>query len=166
MKILSIKPYASRKYANDLTTKAIVELSKNKILQECTVSFPDWDKLKSENCNVFIIPALDSKDKITSDRLETRSLIQIQITTKQNDGLTANNYLRAVEAIILSILFKDKECLYRGIDYSGSDFIFISPYGLKMRTISILINDNVILSPQIKEVKVEFKDINKYYKVV
>lgn len=33
-KILSIKPYASRKYANDITTNAIVELSKNDIFRK------------------------------------------------------------------------------------------------------------------------------------
>ena len=34
MKVLSIRPYASRKYANDLTVNSILELSKSKEFKE------------------------------------------------------------------------------------------------------------------------------------
>ena len=50
MKILSIKPYASRKYANDLTTKAIVELSKKDIFKEFEFFiYGDGDMFNSDN---------------------------------------------------------------------------------------------------------------------
>ncbi|WP_252247354.1 glycosyltransferase [Clostridium sp. ZBS4] len=50
LRILTIKPFSSSKYGNDLTTKAILELSKNKIFDKLQIDiYGDGDNFDNDN---------------------------------------------------------------------------------------------------------------------
>ena len=63
LKLLTIRPFASRKYANDLTVKAILRLSKTKIFKQLEIKIVGDGKLFDE-----IIEPLHKFDNITIDR--------------------------------------------------------------------------------------------------
>jgi FkbM family methyltransferase len=76
-KILSIRPYASRKYANDLSVKAILELSKKPFFNEL--------EFRMIGDGVLFDETLDPIKKFTNVIIERRFLTQIEIAKLHKD---------------------------------------------------------------------------------
>ena len=148
----------------DILVYVVLKLSKHSLFNMFKLSFPDWDNLNSENYVVYIVSASDTKGVKTSNRVETRSNIQIQITTKNRDGIGVSKQLSKAKSIILSILFNNKECRFRNIDYMGSNFEFASQFGVKIEAITISLKNEIAIfnDKQLAEVdmiKSDFKVI-------
>lgn len=156
--------------ATDLTSEnlifALLKFCPDDFIKDFTISFPDWDKLETEDYNIFVLPSIESNKLVTNDGFTTRSLIQIQLTTKEEDGFKAMNQLRKAERIILDYLFAENECSYRNIEYSGSDFVEDGNYTMKIRTLSFLIDNPIISLGNVRTPNFKLKNVAKNYKVV
>jgi len=146
----------------ELLVYVVLKLSNHPIFKEFTLAYPDYDNLTPENYTVYVLPARDIEGIKTSSRIQTRSNVQIQMTTKQTEGIKVNRQLRFIESVILSILFNHKECRYRNISYVGSDFT--TALGLRLRSTTVSLGNNIVIYDETELPQVNLKGFD--YKVI
>jgi len=139
-KILSIKPYASRKYANDLTTKAIVELSKNPVFDELEFYiYGDGEMFESDTAplkrykNVYLHHKFLSQREIAD--LHEKCGVYIATTRMDAQGVSRDEAMSSglvpiANAVAAIPEFVDEECgiLVPAEDYIGVAQAIISLY--------------------------------------
>jgi glycosyltransferase involved in cell wall biosynthesis len=130
-KILSIKPYASRKYANDLTTKAIVTLSKYDIFKKLEIYiYGDGEMFDTETAplrhfkNVHLHKAFLSQREIVD--LHKNCGVYIATTRMDAQGVSRDEAMSSglvpiANAVAAIPEFVDEDCglLVPAEDYIG-----------------------------------------------
>ena len=129
----------------DILVYVILKLSKHSLFDSFKLSFPDLKILESEDYVIYIVPASDNKGFKTSNRVETQSNVQIQVTTKDTDSIKVSKQLSRAKSIVLSILFNHKECRFRGIEYVGSSFDFASRFSAKVESITVSLKNSIVI---------------------
>ena len=129
-KLLSIRPYASKKYANDLTVKAIIELSKKKFFNELEIMIIGDGKLFESTLdplmefeNIMIKRGFLSHDEIAA--IHKKYGVFITPTRMDSQGVSrdeamASGLIPITNNVTAIPEFVDSEC---GILVDGEDYI-------------------------------------------
>jgi len=142
-KLLSIRPYASKKYANDLTVKALIELSKKKFFDELEIMIIGDGKLFESTLkpllqfdNIKIKRGFLSHDEIANIHKEYGVFITPTRMDSQGvsrDEAMASGLIPITNSVTAIPEFVDKDCgiLVDGEDYtamaSGIERIYSNP---------------------------------------